>query len=158
MARPKPGEDKLAALRAQHALNPHPEAVTDTAFVGGGDLFDARDLVQVKYEMLRRVRAEGQAVTQSAAAFGFSRPAFYQARKSFEAAGLPGLLPQRPGPRRAHKLTGDVMAFLQKALADDPSLGARELTRRLREALGVVVHPRTVERGLARGQKRGQRS
>ena len=66
MARPKPGEDKLAALRAQHALNPHPEAVTDTAFVGGGDLFDARDLVQVKYEMLRRVRAEGQAVTQSA--------------------------------------------------------------------------------------------
>ncbi|MBI4307909.1 MAG: helix-turn-helix domain-containing protein [Chloroflexi bacterium] len=152
------GEDKAAALRALHALNPHPEAVADAAFVGGGDFFDPRDVVQVKYEMLRRVRAEGQAVTQAAAAFGFSRPAFYQARQSFKAEGLPGLLRQRPGPRRAHKLTEVVVAFLQQTLAQEPGLGARELARRLQAGLEVSVHPRTIERGMAQRQKRGHRS
>lgn len=160
MIRRNAGEDKLAALRSHHALNPHPEAVTDPAFVAGGDFFDARDRVQVKYEMLRRVGREGQAVTQTAASFGFSRPAFYQAQKSFEFAGLPGLLPQRPGPRRAHKLTEEVVAFLQRNLAGEPGLGARELARRLQESMGILVHRRTIERGLARHQKkpRGQRS
>ena len=160
MARGNRDEDKLAALRAHHALNPHSEAVADADFLGGGDFFDARDLVQVKYEMLRRVRAEGQMVTQAAAAFGLSRPAFYQARQSFEAEGLPGLLRQRPGPRRAHKLTEEVVAFLEETLAEEPGLGARELARRLQAGLRVLVHPRTIERGLARRQKkpRGQSS
>jgi hypothetical protein len=72
--------------------------VADPAFNSGNPFFDARDLVQVKYEMLRRVRQEGRRVTKSAAAFGFSRPSFYEAQASFEIGGLPGLLPQRPGP------------------------------------------------------------
>jgi hypothetical protein len=33
-----------------------------------------RDLVQVKYEMLRRVRVDGHSVSQSATGFGLSRP------------------------------------------------------------------------------------
>lgn len=154
MSRHKVAGDKATALRKHHALNPHPEAVTDPAFVTGDDFFDARDLMQVKYELLRRVRTEGQPVTQAAAAFGFSRPAFYQAQKRFEAEGLPGLLPQRPGPRRAHKLGEEVMAFLEKVLADEPVLGSRELAARLQKGMGVSVHPRTVERGLARRQKK----
>ena len=160
MDKRKPGEDKLAALKSYHALNPHPETVTDQAFVAGGDFFDTRDMVQVKYEMLRRVGTEGQSVTRTASAFGFSRPAFYQAQKSLESEGLPGLLPQRPGPRRAHKLTKEVMDFIQRILASEPGLGARELAHRLQERMGVLVHPRTIERGLARRQKkpRGQRS
>ena len=73
----------------------------DAAFTAGGPFFDPEDLVQVKYEMLRRVREEGAAVTQASAAFGFSRPSFYAAQAAFQEAGLPGLVPQRPGPRRA---------------------------------------------------------
>lgn len=54
------GEDpKVEALRAERSLNPRPEAVTDEAFVAS-EFFDARDLVQVKYEMVRRVRIEGR--------------------------------------------------------------------------------------------------
>jgi hypothetical protein len=99
-------DPKAAALRAERSLNPRPEAVSDERFVAS-EFFDSRDLVQVKYEMVRRVRVrvDGDAVSRSAAAFGFSRPSFYEAQAALEEGGLAGLVPARPGPRRAHKLT-----------------------------------------------------
>src|SRR5438874_10935646 len=64
-----PRDDKASALRRQHALNPRPQSVGDSAFTSGNPFFDSRDLVQVKYEMLRRVREDGEAVSQAAANF-----------------------------------------------------------------------------------------
>ena len=149
-------DDKAAALRRHHALNPRPDAVSDPAFGSGDPFFDRRDLVQVKYEMLRRAREEGQPVSRAAAAFGFSRPSFYAARASFEAAGLPGLVPRRPGPRRAHKLSEPIVEALAAEVAADPSLGSAELARHRGGRFGIRVHRRSVERALAR-RKRGLR-
>lgn len=146
--------DKTAALRRYHALNPRPQAVTDPAFRSGDPFFDRNDLVQVKYEMLRRVREEGLQVSRAAATFGFSRPSFYEAQAVFERAGLPGLVPQRPGPRRAHKLSETVVDFLESSLADDPSLNSAGLARLVKERFDVTVHRRSVERALER-RKRG---
>lgn len=144
------GQDpKVAALRAARSLNPHPEEVVDEAF-GASEFFDARDLVQVKYEMVRRARVDGVAVSRSAAAFGFSRPSFYQAAAALDADGLAGLVPARPGPRRAHKLTEEIVAFVRAAQADDPALRARDLAALIADRFGVSVHPRSVERALAR--------
>jgi transposase len=143
-------DPKEEALRAGRCLNPHPEAVADEAFAAGPEFFDARDLVQVKYEMVRRVRAEGQPVTQAAAAFGFSRPSYYQAAAAVDAGGLAGLVPARPGPRRAHKLTEEVVAFARQARAADPSLRSAELAEAITGRFGIAVHPRSVERALAR--------
>ena len=81
---------KLATLRQQGTLNPRPRAVTDPQFAQDR-FFDPRDLVQVKYEMLRRVQSDGHSVTGAATAFGFSRPSFYQALSAFEEGGLAGL-------------------------------------------------------------------
>ena len=95
------GQDpKEAALAQARCLNPHPEQVTDAEFLAS-DFFDARDAVQVKYEMVRKVRAGGSAVTEAAAAFGYSRPAYYAAAAALESAGLDGLVPARPGPAPA---------------------------------------------------------
>jgi len=151
-------DPKVEALRAARSLNPRPEAVTDESF-GSSEFLDPRDLVQVKYEMVRRVQVDHDAVSHAAAAFGFSRPSFYQAEAALDAAGLPGLVPQRPGPRRAHKLTEQVVAFAEEKLAADPSLRSRDLVEAINEAFGVVVHPRSVERALARRRtpKSGQR-
>jgi hypothetical protein len=80
------------------------------------------NIVQVKYEMLRRVRIDEQQVAETAAAFGFSRPSFYAARAAFQQAGLPGLLPRKRGPRQAHKLTDEVLAVLTTVRADDGSV------------------------------------
>ncbi len=55
-------DEKRAALRAARALSPRPEAVVDPAFTSGQPFFDARDLVQVKYEMLRAHLLDGVSV------------------------------------------------------------------------------------------------
>jgi hypothetical protein len=148
--------DKVDALRAARALNPRPEAVVDPAFTGGAPFFDAHDLVQVKYEMLRRVLTEGQSVTQAAAAFGLPRPSFYAAQAAFQAAGLPGLRPVRPGPRGGHKLTAAVVAFLDEQRARDPTLGPAQLVRLVQDRFGLVIHRRSIERVLARRGKGGR--
>ena len=51
-------------------------------------------------------RVDGAPVTATAAAFGYSRPSYYQAAAALAASGLDGLVPARPGPRGGHKLTG----------------------------------------------------
>ena len=83
MARRRPEDPKVAALREARALNPRPDAVTDEEFLAE-EFLDARDLVQVKYEMVRRVRAEGHPVSAAAAAFGFSRPSWYAAAEALD--------------------------------------------------------------------------
>ena len=142
-------DPKVGALRAERSLNPHPESVTDDRF-SASDFFDARDLVQVKYEMVRRVRVEGDAVSRTASAFGLSRPTFYEAAAALDAGGLPGLVPARPGPRRAHKLTDEVVTFVRDHLEADPSARPADLVEVIADRFGVRVHPRSIERALAR--------
>jgi len=142
-------DPKVESLRAARALNSRPEAVADAAFAGS-EFLDPRDLVQVKYEMVRRVRMEGEPVASTAQAFGFSRPSWYAAAAALDEEGLPGLLPVRPGPRRAHKLTEEVVADLRSALEADPALRTADLVDRVEARFGFRVHPRSIERALAR--------
>ena len=147
--RGSPQDPKVTALRESRCLNPHPEQVTDEAFLSG-DFFDARDAVQVKYEMVRRVRVDGAPVTATAAAFGYSRPSYYQAAAALAESGLDGLVPARPGPRGGHKLTEQVLAWAEQQPAADPALKPSGLAGPIAEEFGVHAHPRSVERALAR--------
>ena len=150
-------DPKEAALAATRCLNPHPEQVTDAEFLGS-DFFDARDAVQVKYEMVRKARAGGVPVTGAAAAFGYSRPAYYAAAAALESSGLEGLVPARPGPRGASKLTEEILAWAEEQLAADPVLRPAQLPDRIQDAFGVRVHPRSAERALARRRERHSKS
>ncbi len=151
----RPAQDKLASLQEAGALNPHPEDVTDEVFAGS-DFFDSRDLIQVKYEMVRRVQMEGDTVTGAAAAFGLSRQTFYQTQAALSQGGLPGLVPKRRGPRGPHKLRPEVLTFLEESKVENPALRPRELAERVREKFGISLNPRTVERALVQRQKGGQ--
>lgn len=152
MTRRKP-DPKADALREHGCLHPSPEKVVDELFASGA-FFDARDLVQVKYEMLRRVRVDGNSVSDSAARFGLSRPSYYQAQAAFDAGGLQALLPKKPGPRGAHKLSDEVMAVIDEALTEKPELSADDLVALVEERFGVSVHRRSVERALLRQEKK----
>jgi transposase len=145
-------DPKLDALRASGTLNPGAARVTDEAF-RASDFFDTRDLVQVKYEMLRRVRVERTPVTRAAQTFGVSRPTFYHAQTAFARAGLEGLVPRKRGRRRAHKLTPDVMAYVTAARAREPR-ATTAVVQEIRERFGVRVHPRSLERALGRAEKK----
>jgi transposase len=143
---------KQRVLRERGTLNPRPEAVTHPVF-SGREFFDADDLIQVKYEMLRQVQVDRQPVSHTARAFGFSRPSFYQAQAAFRRAGLPGLLPRKRGPRSGHKLTATVMTFVREARAAEPALSAQRLAQRIRTRFGLSVHPRSIARQLSRQKK-----
>ena len=149
--------DKTEALSRNRTLNPTPERVVDERFAIGG-FFDSRDLVQVKYEMVRRVQEEGATVSDAARAFGFSRPTFYQARDALQEQGLGALVPKRPGPRTAHKLTEEVMAYVERQRARSPVPSSEELAQFIEERFGLSVHPRSIERALARREKKHRES
>jgi transposase len=146
-------DPKLQTLQQLGTLNPHPKDVRDELFLRD-DFFDPRDLVQVKYEMLRRVQTEGRSVTEAAANFGFSRPSFYQALSTFEHDGLAGLVPHKRGPKQAHKLTEEVLTFIAELRGKDPALRLAELVKLIQERFGTKVHPRSIERSLLRHQKK----
>jgi transposase len=151
MSRRKGNDAKVEALRASRTLHPRPEAVTDEAFVSD-EFFDARDVVQVKYEMLRRVNQDGASVSSAAAAFGFSRQSYYQAAAALQTGGLPALVPAKPGPRGAHKLTGEVLDHIRSLLAADAALRPAQLVESVLSRFGLRVHPRSIERALQRGE------
>ncbi len=144
---------KAAALREQGTLNPRPGDVRDPEFAEN-DFFDPHDMVQVKYEMLRRVRTEGRAVTEAASQFGVSRPTYYAAKTDFDRDGVVGLLPSKRGPRGPHKLTDEVMAFVESELVKEPALDSDQLVERIEGRFARRVHRRSVERSLQRRKKK----
>ncbi len=142
-------DTKTQALAASRTLNPRPEKVTDPAF-GPGGFFDPADLVQVKYEMVRRAELADVPASRAAADFGFSRQSLYSARTALRERGLAGLVPAKPGPKGGHKLTGQVVDLLEDLLETDPGLRPADLAVAVRQRFGVSVHPRSVERALQR--------
>lgn len=138
---------KADILLEEGTLNPEPEKVRDGKF-REGEFFDPRDAVQVKYEMLRRVCVESVSVTEASDEYGVSRPTYYQARASFEEAGIAGLVAKKRGPRGPHKLQGEVMVFLKKQIVPGEPIRARELARLVQKEFGLDVHPRTIERSV----------
>lgn len=149
-------DPKTAALLEEGTLNPSPEKVGDPKFVAE-EFFDPRDLVQVRYEMLRRVSVDNVSVTAATAEYGVSRPTYYQAKASFDEAGAAGLVPKKRGPRGPHKLQGEVLTFVEEHVVPGEPIRARELAKRIRQEFSVQVHPRTIERALA-GKKTPRRA
>jgi transposase len=149
-SRARTEDAKTTALRAAGTLHPHPEAVRDDAFAAH-DFFDRRDRLQVRYELLRRHRVDGQPVTDVAAAFGVSRQAFYVAARAFGVAGIAGLLPRPRGPQRAHKCTDEILDFVE---AWRPEAAAETVADAIARRFRVAIHPRSLARALARRKKK----
>src|SRR2546425_2797077 len=152
MPKPPPDDAKLQSLRQQGTDNPRPRAVTDDLFADS-EFFDPRDLVQVKYEMLRRVQKEGHSITEAATRFGFSRPSFYQTQAAFQAGGLARLVPRKRGPKQAHKLTAGVLEVICETPHQNPSLRAGGVGGPGNGRFQFAVYPPTLQRGWVRQQK-----
>jgi transposase len=148
----QPLDAKAQALGKQGALHPNPEVVKDEAF-RRGEFFDSRDVVQVRYEMLRRHQVDGHAVTEVSAAFGVSRQAFYTTETAFEGMGISGLLPRRRGPKHAHKCTDEILDFVEQ-WRFDPSNEGRDVAKAIRKRFNVSINPRSIERALMRRKKK----
>ena len=153
MAKAKRRDPKSGALAQDGVLNRHPDAVRDALF-RGNPFFDPKDLVQVRYEMVRRHQVDGAAISEVAAAFGVSRPTFYKAQDALETAGLAGLLPSQRGPKGGHKISAEVIAYVAELKAENPVLTTQQCLDAIEEHFGVKAHRRSLERALARKKKR----
>jgi len=149
----KPNDSKSEALQKQGCLNRRPEQVKSELFQQS-DFFDPRDLLQVKYEMLRQVLAEQQPILKVSRQFGFSRPSVYQALTNFKKNGLLGMVRTKPGPRRAHKLSEPVVKFIEEQKAQDPMVTLDELVKRIKKQFALQVHIRSIQRALKRKKKK----
>ena len=152
MAKAKKPDPKSEALSRDGVLNPNPEAVRDVLFTGN-PFFDAKDLVQVRYEMVRRHQVDAVPISEAAASFGVTRPTFYRAQGDLRTAGLAGLLPSRRGPKGGHKLSDEVMAFVTDVRAASAELTTSQCLDAIEARFGVKVHRRSLERALARKKK-----
>jgi transposase len=152
MAKRKKTDPKTLELKRTRTLNSRPDLVSDTLFKEN-PFFDPKDLLQVRYEMLRRHSVEGLSIVDVATNFGVSRPTVYQAQLAFEQAGLSGLLPKHRGPKEGHKLSDEVIEYVRALRAADPSLTTVACIQAVQEKFAITVHRRSLERALTSKKK-----
>ena len=140
---------KQSRLRQAGLLNPHPERVRDPRF-DNSDFFDPHDIVQVRYEMVRLVRLDKLTLAKAAERFGVSLPTCFRAAKAFASHGLQGLLPARRGPRGPHKVTPEILRFVDSYRALHGRASSATLVQLIQQQFGVSLHPRGLEKALAR--------
>ena len=146
-------EERKQRLKKEVTLHPNPDRVK-ADLLAKSPFFDANDLMQMKYEMLRSVTVDQQSVAEAANTFGLSRVAYYHAWKYYQSHGLAGLLPHRRGPKHSHKFTPEVMSFIDEQLMaaeGRPDWGF--LSKQIEDRFATKVHPRSIERAVK--QKKG---
>jgi transposase len=152
MTKRKKADHKTLELKRTGALNPRPDSVSDTLF-RENPFFDPKDLLQVRYEMLRRHSVEGVSIVDVATKFGVSRPTVYQVQTAFQQAGLSGLLPKHRGPKEGHKLSFEVIEYVRALRTAEPGLTTVGCVQAVREKFGITIHRRSLERALASKKK-----
>lgn len=139
------GTSRLATLTEAGLVHAHPAAVRAALFTSGGGFFLPADKVQVKYEMLRAHLVDGTAVTEAAAAHGYSRAAFYLVAGAFAESGMVGLLDEARGRKGPVKLRPEIVSFIRESPA-----GPGALVEQIEDRYGVRLHRRTIERARLR--------
>ena len=152
---PDASDSKRRRLRKAGQLNPHPERVQDPRFLDS-PFFDPRDLVQVRYEMVRQVRTRQLTFAKAARRFGVSLPTCFRAAKAFARQGVAGLVPQRRGPRGPRKITPEIVRFVRDHRARHPRTSSTAMAGLIRERFRVRVSRSGLDKALARqGQQPG---
>src|SRR5215472_11850845 len=135
---------KKKALLASGTLNPHPEAVRSALFQT--DFFDPYDRPQVKYEMLRAHRVDGDPVAEACRQFGFSRESFYQIQQAFQKLGFSSCLPAKRGRKGPSKLRGEVLQFALEQQKENPQMPPGRLAALIQQRYGMKINRTTVMR------------
>lgn len=134
---------KESFLKSNGTFNYQAKNVKDSIFLEH-DFFDPCDLLQVKYEMLRKVEYDGCPVSKAAKIFGFSRPSYYSALSTYQSDGLAGLAPQKRGPKKPHKLSSSVIDFIYLISENDPQVSVKDLSNLIQKKFGISIHPRSI--------------
>jgi hypothetical protein len=132
-------------LRRTLCLNRSPESVKDESFIGRSDFFDNRDIVQVKYELLRRCEVDGKDVASTCIDFGFSRTTYYKVQQAFLKGGLPSLMGRPRGRPNPTKVSDIVLGFAIAEKAKNPKLTAKDMVASISARYHIRLSVRMVQ-------------
>jgi len=141
--------NKKDILMKNGTYNKNHEKVTAPKFLGD-TFYDPMDIAQVKYEMLKDVEKKETTIADAASDYGFSRAAFYNIKEAFSKQGIKGLIPEKPGPRKPHKLTQECQELIDGYVAENPRISSSEITERIKRENDIQMSKRTVERYRAK--------
>jgi transposase len=144
---------KAQILKQKKCFNKKANQLDDPLF-SEYEFFDPQDIIQVKYEMLRRVKKDRWTISKAAKSFGFSRPSFYSSRRAFEEKGMQGLLPGTTGPKSPHKLTDEVLNYISEQIKKDNPPAPSAMVKMIKKKFGFKIHVRTIQRAL---KKKGEK-
>jgi hypothetical protein len=132
-------------LKYARCLHPTPEHVHDERFQDEGGFFDPKDIVQVKYELLRLCQIEGSDVASACERFGFSRTTYYKVYEAFLNGGIPALMGRprgRPGPIKLNEI---LLGYLIAEKARNPKLSASHMVTKVRNRYNVKLSERMIQ-------------
>jgi len=64
------------------------------------------------------------------------------------------LIPKKRGPRVPHKVSQEVLEFIQELIESEEGLSLDEIARRVETELGIKVHPTSIARRLKKDTKK----
>lgn len=114
--------------------------------------FDAMDIVQVKYEMLKEASSSQRTIEQTAKEFGFSRASFYKIKAAYEENGIFALVPDKSGPQKARKLSTPYQLYIDQYMESKPKASSSEIRNKLKEEKNLDISKRTIERYRSRSK------
>ena len=132
-------------LKCARCLHQSPEQVRDERFLQEDGFFDPKDIVQVKYELLRTCQVEEVDVTAACARFGFSRTTYYKVYDAFLRGGIPALMGRPRGRPKPIKVNELVLGYLISEKAKNPRLPAAEMVAPLRQRYQVELSERMIQ-------------
>ena len=144
---------KKKLLEEDGTYNSKPDTVVDTKFQDN-DFFDPDDLIQVKYEMLRRVSIDKDTIASVTKEYGVSRPTYYQAKANFVKSGIGGLFPKKRGPQGPNKMNGKILEFIENNIVHGEPIRARKISRAVKKEFDTNIHPRTIERAITKKKRK----
>lgn len=132
-------------LKRAKSLNQQPERIQDEYFLKQPEFFDPHDMIQVKYELLRRCAIEGRKVASTCQDFGFSRTTYYKVQEDFYQGGLPHLMGKQRGRQNPIKVNETIRGFLIAEKAKNKKLTAREMVEMLKQRHNVQLTERMIQ-------------
>ena len=139
---------KIQRLSETRTLNPDPESVTDPLFANSS-FFDPKDLLQVRYEMVRSHIKE-TTLKETAARYGMSVATCVRLKRTYREGGLHALIPGRRGPRGPRKITPEMLDFAKEYLEHHGDTSIRTLAKLVSEQFEVSIHFSALHRALAK--------
>lgn len=132
-------------LQRAHCIHRAPEKVHDKRFQEESNFFDPKDIVQVKYELLRSCIVEGNDVASACMRFGFSRTTYYKVYETFIQGGIPSLMGRPRGRPRPIKLNEIVLGYLIAEKAMNPKLSASKMFTDVMNRYNVQISVRMIQ-------------